>query len=685
MAATLLGAFLVFQVQPVISKTVLPWFGGSPAVWTTCMLFFQLLLFGGYLYAHLLVQHVPRRLQGIVHAGLLIAAVLSLPIQPAESWKPRGEVMPVPYLLMLLTVHVGLPYFVLASTGPLVQAWLARRQRDPGVYRLYAYSNIGSLTALVSYPILVEPLLPVGGQSLLWSLLFCGFALVQGLLALWFAGAAAGVDSAGTQHKPQTTAPAVRPSRYRRVCWLLLPALASVGLLAVTNHLCQDVAVIPFLWVLPLSLYLLSFIICFDRPRWYRPRPWAALLLACVAGLIVLAATPLSHWIVLDAALHVTALMALCMLCHGEVSRLKPSPSRLTQYYLMLSAGGALGGLSVGLLCPLVLTSYAERSICLALAAAVATAICIGYRPRRTRLADYDLRRVRAMRGGLLAMVLIVLYAASDAGPAGVAASSRNFFGVLRVVQMDDCVAMMHGRTMHGLQVSAAPSQPTTYYGRESGIGRVLMACGRSSHDNGEGLRVAGVGLGCGTLASYGRPGDRFDFIEINPDVIRMSKDHFSFLADSQAEINLLLGDGRLLLEEQAEASYDVIALDAFSSDSVPAHLLTREAFALYRSRLGDRGVLVVHVTNRHLNLPPVVHRLAADAGWSSALVSSQGDMDQHTLAAQWMVIAKADHPLWSSPELEPWPTAPAPQRRQGPLWTDDYHDLLSIVRLRSR
>ncbi|QEG38462.1 fused MFS/spermidine synthase [Roseimaritima ulvae] len=691
-AATLLGAFLVFQVQPVISKTVLPWFGGSPAVWTTCMLFFQMLLFGGYLYAHLLISRVPRRFQGVVHAVLLMAAVLSLPIQPGDNWKPAGDIYPVPYLLALLAVHVGLPYFVLASTGPLVQAWLARRRSDHGVYRLYAYSNIGSLTALVSYPVLVEPVLAVDHQSLLWSLLFCGFALVQGVLALWLGNVANIAAQTERDTDVPPAPPVVKPSRYRLTRWLLLPALASVALLAVTNHVCQDVAVIPFLWVLPLGLYLLSFIICFDRPAWYKPRLYAWTVLGCLAGVVGLSLTPLSHWMLIDAGLHLTLLMALCMLCHGEVARLKPHPQRLTQYYLMLSAGGAMGGLVVGLLCPLLFTGYTELAICCGVTAATAATVLLGYRCESAGSLRFDLRRVHGMRGGLVLLALLVTWLATDSRTAGVQASSRNFFGVLRVVRMDDCVAMMHGRTMHGLQTHDAPQQATTYYGSDSGVGRVLQACARmsqldskSSDASDRGLNVAGVGLGCGTLATYGRTGDRYEFIEINPDVIRLAQQHFDFIGQSAADVQLTVGDGRLVLEDRADGRFDVIALDAFSSDSVPAHLLTREAFTLYRSCLKPQGVLVVHVTNRHLDLPPVVHRLAADAGLASGLIASPLDMQQHTLAAQWIVVTADEHPIWKAAELRDVIRPSESQRQLGPLWTDRYHDLLSVVHFRSR
>src|SRR6056297_418274 len=383
----------------------------------------------------------------------------------------------------MLTVHVGMPYFVLTSTGPLVQAWMAQRTSTGGhshnsVYRLYAFSNIGSLSALVSYPFLVEPRLAVDGQSVLWSLLFCGFVLLQGLLAVLLSGnrePAAGF--APRTHGSQASLPAARPSRRRRANWLLLPALASVMLLAVTNHVCQDVAVIPFLRVLPLSLYLLSFIICFDRPGWYQPRWFAATTLGLVVAIGLVHQTPLADWMLLDAGLHLALLMSVCMVCHGEAARMKPHPARLTEYYLMLSAGGAIGGLLVALACPLLFTTYTELPLGIGLATALAAAVWIGYRGGSDTRASlrhrmrFDLRGVRRCRSALAAVGMLTAWLLAEGGPANVLASNRSFFGVLRVVDLGDCIGMMHGRTLHGLQLEGAAAQrPTAYYGPRSGI-----------------------------------------------------------------------------------------------------------------------------------------------------------------------------------------------------------------------
>lgn len=674
-AATLLGAFLVFQVQPVISKAVLPWFGGSPAVWTTCMLFFQVVLFAGYLYAHWLVTYVPRRYQGILHVGVLMAAVACLPIQPSDAWKPSGDASPVLYLLALLAVHVGLPYFILASTGPLVQAWWARRSSSQRVYRLYAFSNIGSLAALVSYPFLVEPRLSVDHQSTTWSLLFCTFALFQGGLAIWL-GSQAPADSTSNAGDAPRTLASVAPSWRRIRLWILLPALASATLLSITNHVCQDVAVIPFLWVLPLSLYLLSFIICFDRPAWYRPRMIASSVLVITGLLFVLYRTPYWGWGVTEVVLQLALLMAVCMLCHGEVARLKPNPARLTQYYLCLSAGGAVGGLAVGLLCPLIFNGYFEHAICLGIAATVAMAVWIGYRASPTGT-TFSLRRVKSLRFGLVCFAALVMWLSHDHGPADVKVAVRNFFGVLRVAHLGENVVMLHGRIMHGAQRLDGDMEPTTYYGRQSGIGCVLTALGRDD----ESLNVTGVGLGCGTLATYGRPDDQYEFVEINPEVIRLAQKYFGFIGESKADVKLTQGDGRLVLENRADGQVDVLALDAFSSDSVPAHLLTLEAFQLYKKCLKPSGILVVHVSNRYLDLPPVVHRLAIEQGWKSGGVYSKAGEDTDTIAAKWIVIAAPEHAIWDAPELSDALIPTDAERKAGLLWTDRYHDLLSLVR----
>lgn len=669
----LLGAFLVFQVQPVISKCVLPWFGGTPAVWSTCMVFFQVLLFAGYAYAHLLRTFCRPQQQAWIHIALLGAAVLVLPIEPADSWKPTGSESPTLYLLWMLAAHVGLPYFVLASTGPLVQAWLSYQDGSDRVYRLYALSNAGSLSALLSYPFVVEPFLSVTHQTFGWSLLFCGFVLIQGLLA---------IGLLRVESQPAEPAIAVRSHGgevihgWRRIAWVLLPALASAMLLVTTQHVCQDVAVIPFLWILPLSLYLLSFIICFDSPQWYRPRLIALGTLVAVIGTQAQAVLPDSFDLLADIVSYMLTLFGVCLLAHGEVARIKPPPALLTQYYLLLSAGGAIGGLLVAIVCPLIFDTHFELSVMMAVV--TAGAFLMLFVCRDWRGAHYDWSAVQRLKYAAVALILLPLAAGSVSVSPDTIAMDRNFFGLLKVERTAVGIRLVHGSTIHGMQLHGQRSQrPTTYYSQVSGVGRTLLAL----QDAKPQLQVGVVGLGCGVLATYGRAGDRFDLIDINPAVMEIANQHFTFLRDSKADIMSHLGDGRLVLERLTTARFDVLVLDAFSSDAIPAHLLTREAFALYVRRLKTDGVLAVHVSNQHLDLAPLVYRLGQDAGLSSRLVRSPGSPEQGIEAALWVVVAAPRHPVWAHPQLAVAEVPSAAEIEAGPLWTDQHHDLVRVLR----
>lgn len=670
---TLLGAFLVFQVQPIISKCVLPWFGGTPAVWTTCMLFFQCVLFAGYLYAHLLKTYLSPRFQALVHLALLTAAAFSLPIQPSEAWKPTGGESPVSHLLLLLAANVGLPYFVLSSTGPLVQAWFSFHHQTERVYRLYALSNIGSLSALISYPFLVEPLFSVSAQSRFWSLAFCTFVLFQGLIAtrlLRFQ------KPAGCQTEDQSDAQ-VKPSWSQRVSWLLLPAFASMMLLVVTNHVSQDVAVIPFLWVLPLALYLLSFIICFDSPNWYRPKLIATLTIIGLAGCYCQSLIPGPLQLVGTVVAYMTALFGICLLCHGELARLKPSVNYLTHYYVAMSGGGALGGLIVAVMCPWLLTSHLELPITLAVASTIT--VIVFFAARSWKRQEYHWPMARRI-GSIAAVVAIlpVLSAIFLANPNTIA-STRNFFGVLRVEKFSSGTRLVHGNTIHGMQLSGERENlPTTYYGAQSGVALSWRALQQQKPS----MQIGIVGLGCGVLATYGRPGDEMDLIEINPAMIDLAENHFTFLANTPAQWETHLGDGRLILESMPAARYDLLILDAFSSDAIPAHLLTTQAFQSYRRSLKPDGVLVVHVSNNHLDLPPLVQNLARSIGWDGGVIQAAGDPTTMTMHSTWVVIAQEEHDIWTAPSLQSATKASAQQLLHAPLWTDDKHDLTSVLKL---
>ncbi len=676
-ATTLLGAFLVFQVQPVISKCVLPWFGGTPAVWTTCMLFFQLLLFAGYLYAHLLRTYFAPAAQGMIHLALLAVAALMLPIEPSDAWKPTGSESPMIHLLWMLAVHVGLPYFVLSSTGPLIQAWLSYRSESDSVYRLYALSNAGSLAALLSYPFVVEPILSVSDQSVAWSLMFCLFVLVEGVIAIGLLRhSKVGPDQTAAREQGSPLPTAAVPWAIRSA-WIALPALASTMLLVVTNHVCQDIAVIPFLWVLPLSLYLISFIVCFDSPHWYRPKLIAAATLAAILTIQAKHVLPGSIQLIAEASCYMMTLLGVCLICHGEVARIKPHAAQLTLYYAMLSGGGAIGGIIVALICPILLDTFIELPLILGMVTALTCIVffaCQGWLESK-----YDWSAARRLRFPAAALMIAPLLTVTLAPQDETIASERNFFGVLAVLRNDDGVRLVHGSTIHGMQrLGDASTEPTTYYGRESGVGLAIAAMQKSSPSLGVGV----VGLGCGVLATYGREADHFDMIEINPAVIDIANTHFTFLGDSRATIRTHLGDGRLVLERMQQTKFDLLVLDAFSSDAIPAHLLTREAVDLYRQRLAKNGILAVHVSNNHLDLVPLVHRLADDAGLASRVVRGAANKPLGIHPSIWMLLGGGEHELWNDPSLQNAREATPGELAEAPLWTDQHHNLVSVLRL---
>lgn len=673
--ATLVSAFLVFQVQPVISKTVLPWFGGSPAVWTTCMLFFQVLLFAGYAYAHLLTRWLTPRLQGVIHFSLLALALLVLPITPAATWKPTGSEHPATQILLILLVNVGLPYFILSATGPLIQAWFSLDQNGRSPYRLYALSNVGSLAALLTYPFLVEPLLTTRDQGRIWSAGFCLFALICSYLAarLWSTRTTNGIILA-TEASPSP------PPNWRSMSiWLLLPALASVLLLATTNHVCQDVAVIPFLWVAPLSLYLLTFIICFDREPWYS-RTWTGgLAIASVVALCVLMQSTHGPNLLVEVGLYLLAMFLICMVCHGELVRSKPSPRYLTVFYLMSSAGGAIGGLIVALVCPLVLSTNLELNVSLVVAVAISLYVFLG-EACRTWLGPSPRRRNIAWLGGL-AVMLFVSVAQFDELDRDTIVTERNFYGVLHVERPAGARGniLVHGRTVHGFQFDhpQLKLRPTTYYSYGSGIGRTLYQQKTVAP-----LRIGAIGLGTGTVACYGQVGDLYRFYEINPAMVKIAREQFSFLGDSQAKVEVVLGDARLSLEREPDQNFDVLILDAFSSDSIPTHLLTREAFDVYKRHLKPEGVIAVHVTNRHLRLEPVVLKLAEHVGMNCIKIDNPVDRLRVVFGAQWMLMTRNAEFLRHEviqPVALRFNEQPA---SDFPLWTDQYNNLFQIMKI---
>ena len=710
-AATIfLGAFLLFQVQPIISKMILPWFGGGPAVWTTCMLFFQVLLLGGYAYAHYLISSKNLRRQTIIHVAILVIAALTLPISPAASWKPLDGTQPTLRILLLLAANVGLPYFILSSTGPLVQAWYARIYSGQSPYRLYALSNIGSLGALLTYPFFVEPTLTTYSQGWVWSAGFVVYAALCAGLAI-VAGRFISTDDAVSESTQLDFAPdQAAPSAGHRMAWLFLPAIASMMLLAITNHLCQDVAVVPFFWVAPLSLYLVSFIICFDHPRWYIRRFWAGLLAVATFGLclvmlgdqvdsflelirvapllaklgVTIAFDDIISDIVVEAAVYLVVLFLICMVCHGEMVRCKPAPRHLTTFYLMVSAGGALGGLFVALVCPQIFSTFIEMGIGLILAFMLALVV-IADTFWDAWILDRLWKQCVAF-ATCFALLIVVVRAQFATFSSDSVISLRNFYGMLSVDEDDVGEPLLHirellnGHILHGSQfVDEDRSQnPTTYYDEESGIGLAI-----SRFPSPDPKRVATVGLGAGTIAAYATEGDFYCFYEINPNVRLLATTQFTYLSDAQrrgAGIGIELGDARISLERQDNQQYQIIALDAFSGDAIPAHLLTREAFAEYQRHLTDDGVIAVHISNRHLDLMPVVGGVAQYYDFSMLLVETYDDGLSGEAGSDWLLLTRNEQFLndydihESSERVEPGSYASIRP------WTDQFSNLFEIL-----
>ena len=673
-----LSAFLLFQVQPVIAKIILPWFGGTSAVWTTCLLFFQVALLLGYLYADLSVKLLKSRTQVGLHVLLLATSIFLLPILPAGEWRPDNPDFPIFKILGLLVVTVGMPYFMLATTSPLIQSWYARSHQGAVPYRLFAISNAGSMLGLLSYPFLVEPFLTLRSQSYVWS---CGYGIF-GLLCA--STALKSLPKLVPAEKRETEEGEASAGFGVKTLWVTLAATASSLLLAITNHLTQNIMPFPLLWILPLSLYLLSFIICFSGDgRYYWRRFYLLLLAPSLVGmpyLIALGPVKIGLIIVCFSA----GLFVCCMVCHGELYRLRPDHRHLTSYYLLIGAGGALGGIFVGLVAPYLFNGFYELHLTLAACALLVT--LAGFKELVLAKA-----RIIARRGwlaaGLAATVAIGAYLAFDAWTTykDARVMERNFYGSLRIYDYDlddPAVArreMIHGVVIHGSQFlhEMRRRQPTAFFGVDSGIGR-LLTMPRSKP-----IRVGIIGLGTGTLATYGLEGDSFRYYEIDPNVIAMAQKDFMFLSDSPAAVDIVAGDGRISLEREESQMFDILVVDAFSGDSIPGHLLTREAFDLYFRHLREGGTLAVNISNWFLDLEPVIEKIVSARGKYSVAVGSPEDTANSVNAALWVLVS--DSPaIFQTPAFlgRARKTVSRPGIR---MWTDDFSNPLQVIRFQGR
>ncbi|MCP4785995.1 MAG: hypothetical protein GY903_25920 [Fuerstiella sp.] len=872
------SAFLLFQVQPLIGRYILPWFGGGPSIWTSCMLFFQIVLLAGYAYSHLLCTRLSRQAQVGTHLSLLALSVLFLPIAPSESWKPVGDQSPMLQILLLLLVTVGGPYFMLASTGPLMQRWFHQTSPGRSPYRLYSLSNVGSLLALLSYPLVFEPWLKLRHQVLSWSFVY----VVYVALATWCAirllrhSVFDPLSENRNAASEQTEAPDVAvtaPGWGRMLLWLGLAACGSATLLATTNQLCIDVATVPFLWVLPLGLYLLSFIICFDNPHWYDRRVFGLLVLAgCPVACAALHEGP-DVEIADQVAIFSVVLFACCMVCHGELVHARPAPKYLTLFYVLVSAGGALGGAFVAIAAPQLFSGYYEYhaslfATCvialiawcvqrvwnstqsstfwiwtLAASAQVLTVVSWYFVPKSESLEEIDRtvyfgiylllqlagltftaafetrKRVivgvwtfasfaqvawltgyaswrfpddvirseqvwvavgalvpaivavgvlygigrwreaiggyvlRSAQFGIVALWVSALWysetvASWQASAFGLSVcgalalefagryfcgahrpsmgfwlwlpsialisllghrlqeiaavddvdvihTSRNFYGVLKVTKdeeddsgeygMPGRISLMHGQIRHGFQYLDEywKTHPTTYYGQESGIGIAIELSRKLARDTDQHvLRVGVVGLGTGTIAAYGQSDEYFRFYDINSHVRDLSAMYFTYLSDSEAETEVVIGDARIVMERELAAGrnqqFDVLAIDAFSSDAIPVHLLTTECAEIYREQLRPGGVLAIHISNRFLELDPITRAMAEHLGWHAVRIENDDDDSTGVFTSTWVLLT-ANDAFVNSADIQDvdneWDESDRVLH-----WTDDYSGLWQIL-----
>lgn len=749
--AIFLSAFLLFQVQLLLGKQILPIFGGAPAVWTSCLLVFQLLLLAGYAFAHGLAVKLSPRGQASVQLTLLCASLILLailsrlwpaPITPGTGWHPAMDADPTWLIVRFLLAAIGLPFFLLSTTSPLAQHWFAKRSPGRSPYRLYALSNLGSMLGLLSYPILVEPNLRLRAQAWVWTASYAAYAITFAACA-FLARRASTRDAEDARPQETRQAQEPPPGWSQSALWVTFALCASVSLLATTNFICQEVAVIPFLWVLPLCLYLLSFILCFESDRWYR-RAIFHTLFALAAGAVILMTLPNTNYSYIPQLAACCALLfASCMVCHGEAAQTRPHAAHLTQFFLCISSGGALGGIFVSLIAPRIFPNYWEYPLCilsctaliffvamrdtsswwytgkvslavimLCGAALLTPSVLAPVLPAAARvpvlerweiggallaLATFLYLRERSagalnashwpVRGA--ARICLALLAAGLAIPqkaefSHVIARARNFYGVLSVVEVqpENYFALRHGKIVHGFQFQDPPRRrlATGYFGVNSPANVVILNWPHHP------MRVGLVGMGAGTLAAIGQPGDVFRFYEINPDVYRWSsgsKPYFTFLKDSLAQIEVVLGDARISLEQEAargqQQKFDVLVMDAFSSDAIPMHLLTREAFEVFAQHLrGPDSVVAVHISNRTLDLSPVVAGLAQEFGLH-AVRSITISLQSYLWTSDWILLSH-DAASLDLAKLKPQ-EVPFPSRKEPILWTDNYSNLWRVLR----
>lgn len=713
--AALASAFLLFWVEPLFARMVLPLLGGAPAVWNTCLMFFQALLLLGYLYAHASARYLSTRRQIVLHLTLLAFCLIALPVGIPDGWVPPGSGNVVPWLLLALTASVGAPFLVLSATAPLLQRWLAEMDQPiENPYVLYAASNAGSFIGLLAFPILLEPNLRLGQQSQLWT-----FVYVIAVVFIGASGAIALRRSTGVFRESSVSGVDDSPiAPWARARWVALAFVPSSLLLGITTFLSTDVAATPLLWVIPLSIYLLTFVIVFARSGRKVSAPAAVIHALLITALILAFFWQSSLGFRRGYALHLTTFAFTALVLHGELAASRPSTRHLTEFYLWISLGGALGGAFTALVVPLIFKSTRDYTLMLVLACflrptflkklqgqhiitALVPAILL-FVIAKPDLDSIHVAGISMMWVASIAAGVIAFYLSGNAFRFGTAIaaiavagiflqhsretifSDRSFFGIYRVTRnYGPTHILYHGSTIHGAEFldSARRLTPITYYHPNGPVGAVF----KKLQTNEPGRNVGIVGLGTGSILCYSKPGEHWTFFEIDPHVAAIARNRalFSFMSSCAVRPDVVFGDARLTLAREPAGKYSMLVLDAFSSDAIPVHLLTREAFNLYRRALDDRGLLLVHISNRRLELEPVVGALAVDAGLYAMLmdydVAESKQASDYDYGSTWVVLAKRAGDLSPLSGDWRWRTVRAAPRQK--LWTDDYSNLLSVIK----
>tara|TARA_R110002153_G_scaffold25502_6_gene80783 strand:- start:9385 stop:11466 length:2082 start_codon:yes stop_codon:yes gene_type:complete len=683
-----ISAFLVFQIQPIISKIILPWFGGGASVWTTCMLFFQFFLLVGYLYAYILTKILRVKYQIAMHLACLLLSLFLLPINIADIQNIVISGSPTWAVLKVLFFSLGFPYLILSANTPLLQHWFTSETNGANPYRLYAISNVGAFLALISYPVVIEPFMPLDWQIKLWSTIYWLFVLMVG----WIFYIVAKQNS----HDRLSIDEQLISSKIhfsRLILWFMLSALGVILLVSTTNALTQNIPPVPFLWIVPLAIYLLTYVVAFSNIAIYVRNIWLPffMLLSFVALLIYFIGGQFD--IITQLLIYLLILLCGCMICHGELNSLKPKHGNTTLFYLMLSAGGVFGSFLVTFVAKSLFDEFLEFPLAIFGVLVLASASMWWNKQNRLTEAKSSGASVVAKNQlsiltiGTAVVALVWLFAfgkLNNQYQQYDIAKARNFYGILSVKDISEGKVnerrLIDGTTSHGSQSLplSKSTVPLSYYRPGTGVQLVIEEL-----SNDRPLQVGIIGLGVGALAAYGQLGDHYTFYELNPLVADFANRYFSYLGSTEADVDVRLGDARVTLQNELDLgdnnAFDLLIIDAFSGDLIPTHLMTQEAFLLYQQHIKAQGVMALHISNRHLSLLPVIMNHSKSLNMQVMLFETPGDGYEHD--AQWVILTN-NSLVTQSPKLMAMQTPIAKGQYQNVLWTDDYSSLLAILKV---